>query len=699
VWLSTLDGLNRWNNGRITIYRAGGPGEKEAAHLRESQSSKSVFYNPAQKPAVAEIVDPGLPDDAVGSLYEDARNRLWVSTPKQVARFENGRFTVVREVPSGWVNAITGDANAGIWISYQDHGLVHWVEGKVVETVPWSRLGGNVIASAVTPDPVSGGLWLGFFQGGLVHYKDGQVRASYGKNQGLGKGRVMGIQLDPDGTLWAATEGGLSRLSDGRIITLNSSNGLPCDTVHWTVEVDSSFWLYTACGLVRVSRSELERWSADPARHIDFTLLGRSDGVRSRALLTGYTPRVIKSSDGRIWFANLESLSVIDPRHLVLNSTAPPVHIEEIIADSQSYAPRHGMRLPARVRDLTIYYTALSYAAPQKVRFRFKLEGQDKDWRELVDVRHVQYTNLPPKHYRFRVIATNNSGVWNEQGDTLEFSVDPAYYQTNWFRALCVAAFMALLWAAYRLRVRQLHREFNMAIDARVSERTRIARELHDTLLQSLQALLFQYQAARNLFAAGSERAIRVLDATIDKTEQAIAEGRDAIQDIRSDTVAQNALPELLTMAASELAESQADHALPTFGVTVEGDRRTVAPIIREETYRIALELLRNAFRHANARRIEAEIRYDADVLRLRIRDDGKGMDPKASQENSNGHWGLRGVRERAQRMGAKLDVWSESGAGTEFQLTVPAASAYVGPGDDLPFRLFRKVKRYAYRK
>ena len=296
------------------------------------------------------------------------------------------------------------------------------------------------------------------------------------------------------------------------------------------------------------------------------------------------------------------------------------------------------------------------------------------------------------------MIASNNSGVWNELGDALEFSVAPAYYQTNWFRALCVAAFLASLWAAYQLRVRQLHREFNAAIEARVSERTRIARELHDTLLQSLQALLFQYQAARNLFAAGSDRAMPVLDASLDRTEQAIAESRDAIRDIRSDIVAQNVLPELLTRAGRELAQSQADQDVPTFGLTVEGELRTLAPTIREETYRIALELLRNAFRHAKAHRIETEIRYDDDMLRLRIRDDGKGMDLKVLQGDGSGHWGLRGVRERAQRIGAKLDVWSEAGAGAEFQLTVPGGIAYVGSGDSLPFRLLRKVRGYAYR-
>ena len=456
VWLSTLDGLNHWNDGRVTIYWPAGAGAY-SARVRATEP-RSAFYT-SEKEAVGEIADPGLPDSTVGSLYEDDLGRIWVSTPKGIARFENGRFSVVKEVPGGWVNAITGDTNGGVWISYQDQGLVHWADGKLIEEVPWSRFGGNVVASSVMPDPIGGGLWLGFFQGGLVHFKDGQIRASYRKNQGLGSGRVMGLQLDADGTLWAATEGGLSRIRDGRIVTLNSSNGLPCDTVHWSVEVDASFWLYTACGLVRVARSELERWASDSRRSIQFTVLGRSDGVRSRALLTGYTPRASESPDGRLWFTNLESVSVMDPRHLALNKIAPPVPVEQIVADAKTYDPRGGLRLPALVRNLDIDYTALSFAAPEKVRFRYKLEGQDPDWREVLNERVVQYSNLAPGKYRFRVLASNNSGVWNEQGDTLEFSIAAAYWQTNWFRGLCAAIFLALVWAAHQIRVRQLEEQ------------------------------------------------------------------------------------------------------------------------------------------------------------------------------------------------------------------------------------------------
>jgi len=672
IWVGTHDGLTRLKNGQSTIFR---------------------------KPN-------GLPDDFVNSLFMDNRGRLWSSfSGHRLSYFKDGRFVSVAGVPSDQVFCIAGDDKDNLWLS-GEKGLSHIRDGHLVENFPWPIMGRHQQAKIVAPN--EGGVWLAFWtNGGVLYFKDGQVRASFTAANGLGKGHVASIRLDQNGALWAATqEGGLSRIKDGRITTLTTSNGLPCDTIHWSIEDDDhSLWLNTACGLVRIARTELDAWIANPTRGIETTTWTAADGVGVASTSPAYfNPPVAKSPDGKLWFLGGEGVSVVDPRHLAFNKVPPPVHIEQIVADHKSYwqnlpglAVSH-LRLPARLGDLTIDYSALSLAAPEKVHFKYKLEGQDSDWREVINDREVQYSNLRPGPYRFRVMACNNSGVWNQQGDTLEFSVAPAYYQTNWFRALCAAAFLLLLWATYQLRVRQLQREFNGAIEARVSERTRIARELHDTLLQSLQALLFQYQAARNLFANGSERALQVLDATLDRTEHAIAESRDAIQDIRSDVIAYNALPELLARAGTDLAESQGDRPLPTFGVTVEGARRTVPPIIREETYRIALELLRNAFHHSNAHRIEAEVRYDRDTLRVRIRDDGRGMDLRLPQESVAGHWGLRGVRERAERIGAKLDVWSEVGAGTEFQLSIPARIAYVGSGNSFPSRLLRKVKGYVHR-
>ena len=358
------------------------------------------------------------------------------------------------------MHSIAEDSAGNLWISDQDHGLFHLLGGSVVEQIPWASWDVRTMPLSLLADPVQGGLWLGFFQGGVAYFKDGQIRASYTAADGLGKGHVSDLQLDPDGTLWAATEGGLSRVKDGRVATLTSKNGLPCDTVHWVMEDDDhSVWLYMACGLVRIARPELDAWVADPKRTIQVTVFDSSDGVRSHSTTSGYSPHVAKSPDGKLWFLPLDGVSVIDPRHLAFNKLPPPVHIEQVIADGKSYDASSGLRLPPLVRDLDIDYTGLSFVAPEKVLFRYKLEGWDRDWQNAGNRRQAFYTNLAPGKYRFRVTACNNSGVWNEAGTCLDFSIAPAYWQTTWFRALCVAIFLALVWVAYRARVRQLRRQ------------------------------------------------------------------------------------------------------------------------------------------------------------------------------------------------------------------------------------------------
>jgi ligand-binding sensor domain-containing protein/signal transduction histidine kinase len=650
VWIGAPDGINRWNHGHVTIYR-----------MRS---------------------DPGLPCCGISSLYEDDRGRVWVSGYRGLAVFEKGKFTAVPSMPVGSYFAIASDYHGGLWLSLwftsNKDGLAHLVNGKIIEQVPGQKLGGGPALGLVT-DP-DGGVWTGLFSGGLAYFRNGQFRNLPLSDERAETQKVMSLSRDRDGTMWAATENGLSRITNGRAATLTTANGLPCNTVHWIIEDNSSsYWLYTQCGLLRIARTELDAWVADPKRTIQVTTFDAADGIRLIPVLRGFRPAVTKSSDGKIWFLNSDTLSIIDPSRIGINTLPPPVHIEQITADRKTYAARHSLRLPPLVHDLTIDYTALSLAAPEKVHFRFKLEGQDRDWREVVNKREVQYSNLAPRDYLFRVIASNNSGVWNDKGDVLDFSIAPAYYQTNWFRASLVAAFFLALWALYRLRLHQLAREFNAQMEGRVDERLRVARDLHDTLLQSFQGLMPVFQTARKLLPGQSDRAAEVLDEGLHDAADAIVEGRNAIQNLRVKPSLDPDLGSLLNAAGKELAQSpEAEGSAPTFRVVVEGPRLPLAPRIRDEIYRIGRELLRNAFRHAHAGRIEAEIRYDRDMFRLRIRDDGKGIDSSVLQEGSRtGHFGLPGMYERAQSMGARLKIWSEPGAGTEAELTIPARIAY----------------------
>jgi signal transduction histidine kinase len=404
-------------------------------------------------------------------------------------------------------------------------------------------------------------------------------------------------------------------------------------------------------------------------------------------------PEVSKSADGRLWFASSDKVQMIDPSRTYTNVIPPPVYVEEVIADRKNYLPSVGLRLPALARDLEIDYTALSFVVPQKVRFRYKLEGRDTTWQDPGTRRQAFYSDLRPGKYRFRVIACNNDGVWNEEGATLDFSVAPAWYQTIWFRVSCVGGFVLLLWALYQLRLQQLERQFGMQVEARVNERTRIARELHDTLLQSFQGLMLRFQTVGEMLPARPLDAKNALEGALDRADQAISEGRDAITDIRASTLASRDLGKSITALMTNLSEELAagNGRSVTFRVLVEGVPRAMRPTLQDEIYRIARESLRNAFRHAQAGHIETEITY-GESLRLRFRDDGKGMDPRVVERGGrSGHWGLPGIRERAKRIGAQLAIWSELGAGTEVELSIPGSIAYEASPTRPRFRLFRK--------
>jgi signal transduction histidine kinase/ligand-binding sensor domain-containing protein len=664
MWISTTDSLNHWINGRFDIPLLGG-----------KRDGKLDGANP-------------------GALFQDRRGRVWVSTRNGVGYLENGRFNVIAGIPGGIIRAMAEDTAGNLWVTNQESGLLRLSSEGKVERISWSALGHTDFATALEADPARGGLWAGFYQGGVVYLVDGRVQQSYTTADGLGDGYVSDLRVDRQGTVWAATITGLTRLKDGHLSTLNSRNGLPCDGVHWSIEDDArSLWLYTACGLIRVPRPELDAWVAgmdrgevekqsDAMQALHATVLDSSDGARMLGFPSGFSPKVAKSPDGKLWYETTDGVSVVDPSHLPFNKLPPPVHIEQITADRKTYDVADasgGVRLPPLVRDLEIDYTALSLVAPEKNRFRVKLEGWDRDWQDVGNRRQEFYSNLSPGNYRFRVTASNNSGVWNEAGTFLDFSIAPAYYQTNWFRVSCVIAIMLMLWGLYRLRLRQLAREFNTGLEARVSERTRIARDLHDTLLQSFHGLLLRFQTVSNQLPAGDAK--QKLESAIDQAAQAITEGRDAVQGLRSSTVEANDLALAIKAIGEELAADATNGNCVEFRVQVEGTPRTLHPILRDEAYRIAGEGLRNAFKHAEAHQIEVEIRYDERQLRLRVRDDGKGIDQKIlGGDGRAGHFGLHGIHERAELMGGKVTVWSERDSGTEVELTIPASRAYTTP-------------------
>jgi len=649
VWLATRSGLQRLN-GEVTTADTGS----------QKQDGKANQLLP-------------------NSLFQDHSGRIWLSTQQEFGYFENGRVIRIPGCPGGNVLSISEDTTGSLWMANENAGLFHLIRGSEIQQIPWSWLGHKDHASALAADSSQGGLWLGFHLGGIVYFIDGQVRASYAAANGLGQGRVNHLRVDQEGTLWAATEGGLSRLKNGHVVTLTGKNNLPCDTVHWSIEDDSkSIWLYTACGLVRIARSEFDAWAVDSKRTIQLTVFDSSDGVRSLAFAGHYSPQVAKSSDGRLWFLPWDGVSVVDPRHLPFNKLPPPVHIEQMTADRKTYDANGNLRLPPLIRDLQIDYTALSLVAPERIQFRYMLEGHDKDWQDVGNRRQAFYNDLPPGTYRFRVIASNNSGVWNEAGTHFDFTIAPAYYQTTWIRVLLAIAFLMLLGVIYQLRLRQVAGQVRARMEERLEERERIARDLHDTLLQSVQGLILKFHAVAKQIPR-DEPAHDALDKTLDHADEVLAEGRDRLRNLRATSIPFGGLPAAFERVAEEIPQG----AGATFKTVVEGRVRELHPMVREECYWIGREAVVNALTHSNGRKVEVEITYDPRQFRLRVRDDGRGIDPETVKEGGRaGHWGLQGMRERAQKIGGQLKLWSRPETGTEVELIIPGASAYQSAHD-----------------
>jgi ligand-binding sensor domain-containing protein/signal transduction histidine kinase len=651
VWLGTFGGLNRWKNGEITI-----PSTGNAVH------------------------DGKVHGRGPTALFGDDRGRLWVSTFQGLGYLESDQFVALSGVPIGAVHSIVEDRGGDVWVAIEPFGLVRLTQSNKVQKFPVANLRRKDYPTAMAVDPVRDGLWIGFAQSGIAYLAGGQIRESYSSADGLGDGYITDIRIDSDGTLWAATRTGLSRLKNGRIATLTSKNGLPCDTVHWSIEDDDrSLWLYTACGLQRIAHSDLEAWATDPKRTVAPAVFDNSDGVRALAYPIGYSPKVAKSLDGKLWFLPGDGASIIDPRHLPFNKLPAPVHVEQISADHNVYWQNSwgdrtaNLHLPAQIRDLEIDYTALSYVAPEKVHFRYKLEGWDNDWQWVGNRRQAFYTNLSPGDYRFRVSASNNSGVWNEAGTSFAFSIAPAYYQTTWFRLSCVAAFLAMLWALYQLRLRQAMQRVRHRMEGRLVERERIARELHDTLLQSVQGLILKFDAVAKQIPRDEPTRL-AMDEALDRADEVMGEGRERVRNLRAGASALTDLPAAFQRVADETAPGRE----ATFKTIVEGSVRELKPMILEESYSIGREALINALAHSGGLHVEVEIIYDPRQFRLRVRDDGRGVDPGILEKGGRpGHWGMQGMRERAQGMGAQLGLWSRPGSGTEVELSVPAATAY----------------------
>jgi signal transduction histidine kinase len=617
----------------------------------------------------------GLPGQQVHAMFQDHTGQIWLGVDNTIVTYKLGRFSAIKnsdETDVGRLGSARGfaeDAEGNIWalthidVPDQIH-LLRIKDGNVKQDI---RVDDVIRASFLAADR-NAGIWLASADGKFVHYRNGNAEAVV--SLGNEEISIRSFFVDSDNAVSLATSKGFYRWKGGRMSVMDSRNGLPCTGLSSAIKDDyGSFWLKGRCGLLRVPASDYKTWLKFPEAALSVKTFDAFDGSQS-----GYEPgqpEASKSADGRLWFASGENVQMIDPSRTYTNVISPPVYVAEVIADRKNYLPSVGLRLPALTRDLEIDYTALSFSVPRKVGFRYKLEGRDAGWQEAGTRRQAFYTDLRPGNYGFRVMACNNDGVWNEEGATLEFSIAPAWFQTAWFRLLCVLSGAVVAWAIYRLRVRQVARAISARFDERLAERTRMARELHDTFIQTVQGskLVADDALDPSTDLVRMRHAMEQLSVWL---EQAMREGRAALNSLRTSTTQKNDLAEAFRRATDNGLMPGSMQA----NFSVVGDARNMHPIVRDEVYRIGYEAIRNAYKHSQASRLDVELRYAQD-LALRVRDNGVGIDPSTAALEKDGHFGLRGMRERAARIGGKLTLVSSANSGTEITIVIPGGIVF----------------------
>ena len=678
LWVGTQNGLNRFRDEKIATLtrREGLPnGNVDALAAGTDGTIWASTSNGIER------IDDGhrdlyLKGAAAMGLSMAAENVLWAGTSRGVVRLENGKWRDL-PMPEGLhlqnVTAIAEDHEKGVWLCDAHKGLYLWSSGRITDFSEQPLLKGKTIVAA--QGDARGKVWFGLDQGGLVVFDAGQFRL-YSEREGLAGGPVNTVHVDDQDrvTVWVATERGLSRLEGEKIVTWNIASGLPGERVLWVLsDSGGRIWLGYSTGVASLRRSELDRAAQDPAYRMAFNFLDDGDGLKGNPDRGCQSPAV-RASEGKLWFRTSEGVAIIDPQDLTRNRILPPVHIERLVADGAVADAGQQARLRPLTRDVEIDYTALSLAEPRNVRFRYKLEGFDSEWRDAGTRRQAFYTNLRPRAYRFRVLACNNDGVWNESGATVDFELLPAFYQTRWFLLLCALALIILAWGGYRLRVWQVTAQLHGRFEERLRERTRIAQELHDSLIQDVMGISLQIEVTDELLPKDFP-AKQPLSRALALSKSALDAGRRALSDLRAASLSAADL----VKSFSQLTNEFTSDAGTEIDVIVEGRERPLNALSGHEVLQVGRQAITNALQHAHARKIHVLLSYGERHFELRVQDNGHGINEETFHLQRPGHYGIAGMKERAERLGGSLSIRSRVGEGTEVNLTVPPDLVYQG--------------------
>ncbi|MGE6697305.1 sensor histidine kinase [Hyphomonas sp. NPDC076900] len=671
IWVGTNAGLDRFRDAALVPVAA--VPSATAFGYSVTAADEATFISDGTwlyRALPGEAVRRHVPVPSPGRMipFRAGDGTLWYGSLQGLYRFEDSHFELVSSPPGvsdAGIRALAEDGDGTLWVAFEQGGVYCLNDGIWTER---ADLGGTPVPLAAHSDP-SGPVWFAYPEGRVARVDETGIRVFSGRD-GLAVGNVEAFHISEAG-MWVGGEFGIALLRDDHFVSVSEDRVAPLAGVSGIGRAKNGDMLFNGLmGVVRMKASEARKAVEDPSYSPAFTLYDRANGLPGVAQQGWHTPSIVSAADGQTWFIANTGVATFNPAGEVRNSLPPPVTILSVIADGTTYSARGRLTLPKGASTLSIAYTAASLTMPERLQFRYRLKGLDTGWIDAGSGRQAAYSNLAPGRYRFEVMAANEDGVWSTEGAAIEVDIPPTFVQSWIFRLLCGVAFVALLWLLYSIRVRAVANGVSMRMAERLQERERIAREIHDTLLQSVQTLTLRFQYAVDELPqlAGARPA---LEEALDRADEVIAEGRDRVLDLRS------AQSSNLEQVISGIVKRQSFAPSVKISISTSGILRGVDPHILDEVTRIASEAICNIWKHAQARRVKIEICHGAN-LSLRIADDGIGIDASVAKNGEKiGHFGLKGMGERAKRLGGDLIVRGLPERGTEVFLTVPGRAAY----------------------
>jgi ligand-binding sensor domain-containing protein/signal transduction histidine kinase len=707
IWFGGSRGVERLRNGMFTTYSTSDGLPSNGIGSVEADSTGRIWFAPLsgglywmRDGQVGHIALDGLEHDVVYSISSSdgevcvgrQRGGLTVLTGKGDS-FTARTYTQADGLAQNSVYSVHRDRDGAIWAGTVSAGVSRLNDGKFTNYSESGGLPSNTVNSIV--EGFDGATWLAT-PSGLASFANGHWTnhtsfanghlTNHTSSDGHPPTIIRTIFEDTKHVLWILTADGLAYMSSGKIeIPVRLPEALREQLFGVAEDGMGSLWFTTSDHVLRVNRDRLLSGSLSDT---DVQSYGIDDGLQG-AESDGRDRTVVADRQGRIWISRKSGLSLADPIVISNNAVPVAVRIESMAAGGSQVSAQNPIKVPSGIQSITFNYGSTNLAVRERVRFRYKLDGSDQGWSDTVASRQVVYRNLGPGTYLFRIVASNSIGLWNGPETSVPFVIEPAFWQTWWFQVSCLVVGCLTVIAIYRLRIHQLTKRLNVGFQERLAERTRIAQELHDTLLQGVLSATLHLDVAEDQLPEDSPTK-PILKRVLQLMGTVTEEGRNALRGLRT-TESDN---QSLESAFSRMRQEFPLNGKTDYRVIVDSVTRPIRPLIRDEVYRIGREALLNAFKHAHANRIEIEVEYATRQLRVLVRDDGRGIDPQMLYSGREGHWGLVGIRERSKRIGAHLRLRSRIGAGTEVDLTVPGSIAFEKSPSDSISQWFRWLSR-----